>query len=97
MYIFVWNQIFWFLLGKESTQSADYGIAGMDTVDPASNLHPIDDEDAFSLDLGDYIETDDSDSDGDYSIQKLAFSVEGEPDFDSGPPQDGLEYLRRVR
>ncbi|KAF5186207.1 survival motor neuron interacting protein, partial [Thalictrum thalictroides] len=31
------------------------------------------------------------------NIQKPAFLVEGDPDFDSGPPQDGLEYLRRVR
>ncbi|KAJ0034092.1 hypothetical protein Pint_25708 [Pistacia integerrima] len=38
------------------------------------------------------------DSDEDYSsIQRPAFLVEGEPDFDSGPPGDGLEYLRRVR
>lgn len=95
MYIFVWNQIYWFLLGKESSQSADYEIAGMDTADPASNLHPINDEDACSVDLGDYMETDDSD--GDYNIQKVAFVVKGEPDFDSGPPEDGIEYLRRVR
>ncbi|KAK1289182.1 hypothetical protein QJS10_CPB18g00439 [Acorus calamus] len=40
----------------------------------------------------------DADSDDEYhSIQKPAFHVEGEPDFESGPPQDGLEYLRRVR
>lgn len=40
----------------------------------------------------------DEDSDEDYnSIQRPAFMVTGEPDFDSGPPQDGLEYLRRVR
>nr|GEW10687.1 hypothetical protein [Tanacetum cinerariifolium] len=31
------------------------------------------------------------------SIQRTAFYVTEEPDFDSGPPQDGLEYLRRVR
>ncbi|MCL7042294.1 hypothetical protein MKW94_004070 [Papaver nudicaule] len=31
------------------------------------------------------------------SIKKPAFYVEGDPDFDSGPPEDGLEYLRRVR
>ncbi|XP_042462531.1 uncharacterized protein LOC122046086 [Zingiber officinale] len=31
------------------------------------------------------------------SIQKPAFLVEGEPDFDSGPPLDGMEYLRRVK
>lgn len=42
--------------------------------------------------------SEDSDSDEDYSsIQRPAFLVEGEPDFDSGPPEDGLEYLRRVR
>ncbi|CAH9083397.1 unnamed protein product [Cuscuta epithymum] len=39
---------------------------------------------------------DDSDDDC-ISIQRPAFFVEGEPDFDSGPPEDGLEYLRRVR
>ncbi|TXG64256.1 hypothetical protein EZV62_011250 [Acer yangbiense] len=42
--------------------------------------------------------SEDYDTDEDYaSIQRPAFLVEGEPDFDSGPPQDGLEYLRRVR
>ena len=40
----------------------------------------------------------DIDSDEDYSsIQRPAFLVKGEPNFDSGPPEDGLEYLRRVR
>ncbi|KAL6512838.1 hypothetical protein OROHE_019628 [Orobanche hederae] len=40
----------------------------------------------------------DDDSDEDYSsIQRPAFFVTGKPDFDSGPPQDGIEYLRRVR
>ncbi|XP_020578077.1 uncharacterized protein LOC110023150 [Phalaenopsis equestris] len=43
-------------------------------------------------------DVDDDDSDDEYeSIQRPAFLVEGEPDFDSGPPLDGLEYLRRVR
>ncbi|XP_057959900.1 uncharacterized protein LOC131152195 [Malania oleifera] len=38
------------------------------------------------------------DSDEYYSsIQRPAFYVAGEPNFDSGPPEDGLEYLRRVR
>ncbi|TXG54093.1 hypothetical protein EZV62_019349 [Acer yangbiense] len=42
--------------------------------------------------------SEDYDTDKDYaSIQRPAFMVEGEPDFDSGPPEDGLEYLRRVR
>ncbi|MED6185393.1 hypothetical protein PIB30_056719 [Stylosanthes scabra] len=40
----------------------------------------------------------DDDTDDDYaSIQRPAFFVDGEPDFDSGPPEDGWEYLRRVR
>uniref|UniRef100_A0A2P2LWT6 Uncharacterized protein LOC8269748 n=1 Tax=Rhizophora mucronata TaxID=61149 RepID=A0A2P2LWT6_RHIMU len=43
-----------------------------------------------------YSEEDDSDEEYD-SIQRPAFLVEGEPNFDSGPPEDGLEYLRRVR
>ncbi|KAK8958718.1 hypothetical protein KSP40_PGU007711 [Platanthera guangdongensis] len=42
------------------------------------------------------IDDDDMDDEID-SIQKPAFLVQGEPDFDSGPPLDGLEYLRRVR
>ncbi|XP_030528188.1 uncharacterized protein LOC115739304 isoform X2 [Rhodamnia argentea] len=41
----------------------------------------------------------DSDNSYEYfaSIQRPAFLVEGEPNFDSGPPEDGLEFLRRVR
>ncbi|CAA7038150.1 unnamed protein product [Microthlaspi erraticum] len=31
------------------------------------------------------------------SILRPAFAVDGEPDFDSGEPEDGFEYLRRVR
>ncbi|KAK6944013.1 Gemin2/Brr1 [Dillenia turbinata] len=31
------------------------------------------------------------------TIQKPAFLVRGEPNFDSGPPEDGFEYLRHVR
>ncbi|XP_078441502.1 uncharacterized protein LOC144711388 [Wolffia australiana] len=43
-------------------------------------------------------EFDEFDSDDEFdSIQRPAFSVEGEPDYESGPPQDGWEYLRRVR
>ncbi|KDP42852.1 hypothetical protein JCGZ_23794 [Jatropha curcas] len=42
--------------------------------------------------------SEEEDSDEDYaSVQRPAFLVEGEPDFDSGPPEDGWEYLRRVR
>ncbi|GAV69941.1 SIP1 domain-containing protein, partial [Cephalotus follicularis] len=42
--------------------------------------------------------SEDDDSDENYaSIQRPALMVEGEPNFDSGPPEDGLEFLRRVR
>ncbi|KAJ6888170.1 hypothetical protein NC652_029258 [Populus alba x Populus x berolinensis] len=30
-------------------------------------------------------------------FDRPAFAVEGEPDFDSGPPEERLEHLRRVR
>ncbi|PKI74164.1 uncharacterized protein LOC116213100 [Punica granatum] len=41
---------------------------------------------------------DSEDSDEYYAnIQRPAFAVEGEPNFEAGPPEDGLEYLRRVR
>ncbi|KAJ4751526.1 Gem-associated protein 2 [Rhynchospora pubera] len=42
-------------------------------------------------------EEDDISDDSYDGILKLAFLVEGEPDFESGPPVDGWEYLRRVR
>uniref|UniRef100_A0ACD5YQ47 Uncharacterized protein n=1 Tax=Avena sativa TaxID=4498 RepID=A0ACD5YQ47_AVESA len=44
------------------------------------------------------VECDEDDSDDDYDgILKPAFAVDGEPDFESGEPLDGFEYLRRVR
>ncbi|KAF3330936.1 Gem-associated protein 2 [Carex littledalei] len=42
-------------------------------------------------------EDDDISDDSHDGILKPAFYVEGEPDFESGPPVDGWEYLRRVR
>ncbi|KAG9440171.1 hypothetical protein H6P81_020336 [Aristolochia fimbriata] len=42
-------------------------------------------------------EEDETSGDEDDSIQRPAFYVDGDPDFESGPPQDGLEYIRRVR
>ncbi|CAN1173352.1 Gem-associated protein 2 [Linum perenne] len=47
--------------------------------------------------VAEYSEEEDDSDDDHTSIQRPAFYVEGEPDFDSGPPEDGLEYLRRVR
>eukprot|EP00271_Cylindrocystis_brebissonii_P000358 TRINITY_DN10454_c0_g1_i1.p1 TRINITY_DN10454_c0_g1~~TRINITY_DN10454_c0_g1_i1.p1 ORF type:complete len:823 (+),score=111.03 TRINITY_DN10454_c0_g1_i1:214-2682(+) len=37
------------------------------------------------------------DSDEEETFQHAALAVYGEPDFASGPPEDGLEFLRRVR
>lgn len=42
-------------------------------------------------------EVDEDSEDEIESFQPLAFAVEGEPDFESGEPQDGWEYLRRVK
>lgn len=69
-------------------------LENMITSDPSS-CPPICDEIGSSVEKEDYCEDDDSEEE--YSIQRPAFSVSGEPDFDSGPPLDGLEYLRRVR
>lgn len=67
----------------------------MSTSDSSTFL-PVSDETGFSVVEEEFFE--DEDSDEDYSsIQRPAFMVTGEPNFDSGPPQDGLEYLRRVR
>ncbi|GER27872.1 survival of motor neuron protein-interacting protein [Striga asiatica] len=76
-------------------QLLDNHSEDMITSDPSSCL-PISDEIGFSALEGEYSEDDESDDDYS-SIQRPAFLVTGEPDFDSGPPQDGLEYLRRVR
>lgn len=50
-----------------------------------------------SFHQGEDVEYED-DSDDDYNgILKPAFAVDGDPDFESGEPLDGFEYLRRVR
>ncbi|CAN6277670.1 unnamed protein product [Urochloa humidicola] len=49
------------------------------------------------FDQGEDVEYED-DSEDDYEgILKPAFAVDGDPDFESGEPLDGFEYLRRVR
>ena len=35
-------------------------------------------------------------SDDDRGLRKQALAVDGEPDYSTGPPMDGFEYLRRV-
>uniref|UniRef100_A0A3N7F943 Gem-associated protein 2 n=1 Tax=Populus trichocarpa TaxID=3694 RepID=A0A3N7F943_POPTR len=91
------------ILGEESSENVDDGLENMegDGVQNVDLLNPacsssIEGEGAATLLVEEYDEEDDSDDDY-ASIQRPAFAVEGEPDFDSGPPEDGLEYLRRVR
>lgn len=79
---------------NETEYAEDYEAENMNTTESACS-HNADGEACMVLE-GECSE--DYDSDEDYaSIQKPAFLVEGEPNFDSGPPEDGLEYLRRVR
>ena len=42
-------------------------------------------------------ESSSSSDDDDAGMRVAALPADGDPDFDSGPPMDGLEYLRRVR
>ncbi|KAA8527309.1 hypothetical protein F0562_034594 [Nyssa sinensis] len=80
------------ICSEEYSQSMDNEIENMNPLGPACGL---------SVRGGAVVEeeySEDDDSDDDYSsIQRPAFFVTGEPNFDSGPPEDGLEYLRRVR
>ena len=41
-------------------------------------------------------DADESESDDDRGLRKQALAVDGEPDYSTGPPMDGFEYLRRV-
>ncbi|CAA0839376.1 spliceosome protein-related [Striga hermonthica] len=82
-------------LSEGCRQVLDNPSEDLITSDPSSCL-PISDEIGCSALEGEFSEDDESDDDYS-SIQRPAFLVTGEPDFDSGPPQDGLEYLRRVR
>ncbi|KAK6942633.1 Gemin2/Brr1 [Dillenia turbinata] len=84
-------------LGEASSQHLDDVKDNVNPLDPGYN-HNISSED------NPIIEKEDSEDDeADFSdedcgtIQRPAFSVSGEPNFDSGPPEDGFEYLRRVR
>lgn len=78
----------------ETEYTQDYEEENMNTIESACS-HSTGSEPCMVL-QGECGE--DYDSDEDYaSIQRPAFLVEGEPNFDSGPPEDGLEYLRRVR
>ncbi|KAK9048522.1 hypothetical protein SSX86_032513 [Deinandra increscens subsp. villosa] len=88
-------------LANKKGVSADFVGNGSDNIScEMQNMNQVDHLSGIDVDdfdgEEDYCE--DEDSDSEYaSIQRPALYVTGEPDFDSGPPQDGLEYLRRVR
>ncbi|XP_061360218.1 uncharacterized protein LOC133304224 [Gastrolobium bilobum] len=69
----------------------------------SENVIPVDPSCSHSLmgvdgcSISEECSEDDDSEDDNASIQRPAFLVEGEPNFDSGPPEDGWEYLRRVR
>ncbi|KAG2309503.1 hypothetical protein Bca52824_029251 [Brassica carinata] len=65
-------------------QKSGIGILG--TKEGLDDLTLEEEEDKYSEDNDDY-----------NCILRPAFAVDGEPDFESGPPEDGFEYLRRVR
>ena len=70
------------------------------------SLHKVDDEhyeddEDFEEEEIDMEEEEDAkvaeDEDRRQGMRARALPVDGDPDFDSGPPVDGFEYLRRVR
>ncbi|CAH8355798.1 unnamed protein product [Eruca vesicaria subsp. sativa] len=71
---------------QKSSKSSGIGILGTKEGIDDLTLEEEGEEEEYSEDNDDY-----------NSILKPAFAVEGEPDFESGPPEDGFEYLRRVR
>ncbi|CAI9117328.1 OLC1v1018700C1 [Oldenlandia corymbosa var. corymbosa] len=80
--------------GRHSIFGEDKEIALGNPLECTFGLPPVNHDCGCSTEQ----ENSEDDSDEDYSsIQKPAFFVSGEPNFDSGPPEDGLEYLRRVR
>ncbi|KAG2726085.1 hypothetical protein I3843_01G093600 [Carya illinoinensis] len=91
------------ILREACAENVDCGLISMENNETES-LFPVDPVCCPNVGDGDGYtgleeeNSEDDDSDEDFaSIQKPAFSVEGEPNFESGPPEDGLEYLRRVR
>ncbi|KAG2245177.1 hypothetical protein Bca52824_092980 [Brassica carinata] len=76
------------LKNQKSSKSnmRESGIGILDTKEGMDDLTLEEEEEEYTEDNDDY-----------NSILKPAFAVDGEPDFESGPPEDGFEYLRRVR
>ncbi|CAL1366048.1 unnamed protein product [Linum trigynum] len=92
------------VLGEElSSENVDDELENIEDVDrenlslgPSCSQEIVGGETPDTVAEEQYDEEDNSDDDY-ASIQKPAFRIEGEPNFDSGPPEDGWEYLRRVR
>ncbi|KAL3329512.1 hypothetical protein AABB24_036540 [Solanum stoloniferum] len=83
--------------GNKHSEHLDDQEGNIDTKNSLSAFPPSRDN-GISYESENNVYEESDDSDDDYSsIQRPAFRVTGEPDFDSGPPEDGLEYLRRVR
>ncbi|MCD7447168.1 hypothetical protein HAX54_025514 [Datura stramonium] len=83
--------------GNDHSERLDDQEVNIDTRNSPSAF-PLIRDDCISYEGESNVYEESDDSDDDYSsIQRPAFRVTGEPDFDSGPPEDGLEYLRRVR
>lgn len=83
--------------GNDHSELLDDQEGNVDSKNSLSAFPPSRD-DGISCEGENNVYEESDDSDDDYSsIQRPAFKVTGEPDFDSGPPEDGLEYLRRVR
>ncbi|KAL3360237.1 hypothetical protein AABB24_016641 [Solanum stoloniferum] len=83
--------------GNNHSEHLDDQEGYIDTKNSLSAFPPSRD-DGISYEGENNVYEESDDSDDDYSsIQRPAFRVTGKPDFDSGPPEDGLEYLRRVR
>ncbi|KAK2990657.1 hypothetical protein RJ640_007791 [Escallonia rubra] len=81
--------------GDEVSDNMDLGFQSMDTLDPA---HGLSSSDIYGCTAVQEERSEDDEGDAGYSsILRPAFLVTGEPNFDSGPPQDGLEFIRRVR
>lgn len=85
------------LSGNDHSEHLDDQEGNIDTRN-SPLAFPLSRDDGVSYEGENNVYEESDDSDDDYSsIQRPAFRVTGEPDFDSGPPEDGLEYLRRVR
>ncbi|KAJ8547005.1 hypothetical protein K7X08_010591 [Anisodus acutangulus] len=83
--------------GNDHSEHLDDQEGNIDTRNSPS-VFPLSRDDGISYEGESNVYEESDDSDDDYSsIQRPAFRVTGVPDFDSGPPEDGLEYLRRVR